>query len=69
MSKIPGTDVDKSDWLRRETELQPSDDEDRCRFNCRTKKENWMQGYIEAQHNAARGVKLDAIEAWNEQDK
>ncbi len=40
--------------------------EGRCRFNCRTAKENWMQGYIEAQHNAARDVKLDAIEAWNE---
>ena len=37
-----------------------------CRFNCRTAKENWMQGYIEAQHNAARGVNFDAIEAWND---
>jgi len=24
MSKIPGTDVDKSAWLKRETELMPS---------------------------------------------
>ena len=38
----------------------------RCRFNCRTAKENWMQGYIEAQHNAARGVDLDAQEAWKD---
>ena len=37
-----------------------------CRYNCRTAKENWLQGYIEAQHNAARNVSLDAIEAYNE---
>ena len=42
------------------------EDEGRCRYNCRTAKENWMQGYIEAQHNAARGVALDAQEAWKD---
>ena len=37
-----------------------------CRQNCRSAKENWMQGYIEAQHNAARVVTLDAQEAWKD---
>lgn len=38
-----------------------------CRYNCRTAKENWKQGYIECQHNRARGkADLDAQEAYNE---
>lgn len=42
----------------------------RSDVECRTyrlsgaEKQAWMQGYIEAQHNAARGVSLDAQEAW-----
>jgi hypothetical protein len=41
-----------------------------CKYNCRNKRENWMQGYIECQHNAARGKRsLDAMEAWREYEK
>ena len=42
-----------------------------CKFDCRkTNKNNWMQGYIECQHNNARGMHaLDAIEAWNQKEK
>jgi len=50
----------RKDW--RIIELE----EGACRQNCRSAKENWMQGYIEAQHNAARGVTLDAQEAWKD---
>jgi len=51
---------------RRIKELEETIENKACRFNCRTKKTNWMQGYIEAQHNAARGATLDAQEAWKD---
>ena len=38
----------------------------KCRFNCRDSKENWLQGYIEAQHNTARGIDMDAVEAYKD---
>ncbi len=62
---------DKTKYDRKDNAKRVVEDleQGRCRFNCRTAKENWMQGYIEAQHNAARGVKFDAIEAWNDHRK
>lgn len=36
-----------------------SEDDGRCRFNCRTAKENWMEGYMRAVTFENRDRELD----------